>query len=190
MHQYVYGRSPLRGGGGGTCMTKHTVFTSNCEPPCSRNHDVCRAAVSICPFERTRSDIKLIIYIPAKPLVIHSTLVEPPIRYSLSSKFVRSIVDVRTQFSANKGIELLVLVIAWFGGQLQINFLSKILKFSCNCLSLVWNVIYAKLFCEIIDAMIIISKSFVLLHLFTFCESHYKTSKNNPFEILIGGFPL
>ena len=29
-----------------------------------------------------------------------------------------------------------VLVIAWFGGQLQINFLSKILKFFCNCPSL------------------------------------------------------
>ena len=26
----------------------------------------------------------------------------------------------------------LVLVIAWFGGQLRINFLSKILKFFCN----------------------------------------------------------
>ena len=30
----------------------------------------------------------------------------------------------------------LVLVIAWFGGQLRINFLSKILKFFCNCSSL------------------------------------------------------
>ena len=30
----------------------------------------------------------------------------------------------------------LVLVIAWFGGQLRINFLSKILKFFCNCPSL------------------------------------------------------
>ena len=29
-----------------------------------------------------------------------------------------------------------VLVIAWFGGQLRINFLNKILKFLCNCLSL------------------------------------------------------
>ena len=29
-----------------------------------------------------------------------------------------------------------VLVIAWFGGQLRINFLSKILKFFCNCPSL------------------------------------------------------
>ena len=30
-----------------------------------------------------------------------------------------------------------VLVIAWFGGQLRINFLSKILKFFSNCPSLI-----------------------------------------------------
>ena len=35
-----------------------------------------------------------------------------------------------------KALSQLVLVIAWFGGQLWINFLSKILKFFCNCPSL------------------------------------------------------
>ena len=29
--------------------------------------------------------------------------------------------------------KVLVPVITWFGGQLRINFLSKILKFFCNC---------------------------------------------------------
>ena len=47
----------------------------------------------------------------------------------------RPFCNVCGHFSQTK-IDRFVLVIAWFGGQLRINFQSKILKFLCNCPSL------------------------------------------------------
>ena len=44
--------------------------------------------------------------------------------------------------------------------------------------------------CKIIYAMILMSKSVVFLHFYKFFESYFQRSKNNPVEILTGGYPL